>query len=295
MCRFVVVTSVNTISPGEWLPEIARAIEHSPAPSGAMHEDGWGLAWLDAENRWQIYKSPRAIWQDTENYARFPKCQSFVVHARQSCEKTSPLDHNQPYLITYTDARSAKQCEIVFVCNLDVQGVKTKQLHRHLTQPIEGTIGAEKVAAVVKILMEQGFTKEETLERLNNLLNAYARKINVANIALMEDTELVSLCLYTPGAAPGFADYYRLQSYHSESLVIQSSVVFGSFAWDTPFESKELRGATSCTRFKLPPNARNPPSTLTTFPLMNPEAGEASQISVPIKLAASPDHPIGVC
>ena len=129
MCRFAVIKSKEPFSVGEYLEKFAISAKENPAPDGDRQEDGWGVAWKKG-NSWEIFKSIKPIWEETDLFDSFHETNFAVFHARSATYRSQKglLYLNQPYF----------QEDTLFVFNGAISKVRLKL-------DLYGEVGARKI------------------------------------------------------------------------------------------------------------------------------------------------------
>ncbi len=121
MCRLLLIENPAGVDPNLYLAHFRRICQESREYQG----HGWGCAWLEPDDRWQLYHSIVPIWEDPKG--DFPSTGLFLAHARSAFrDEGITIENNMPF----TDGSS------VFLFNGELQGVRIRS---------EGRIGAEKI------------------------------------------------------------------------------------------------------------------------------------------------------
>lgn len=190
MCRFLIVKREEEFDPKPLLREFASACQKSRTPEGDWQGDGWGIAWLDEESRWQVRKSPSPIWEERGRLERITQTKICVAHARSASftNQTGVLDYNQPYV-------NGDAC---FVFNGLVRKVR-------LARPVEGEIGAQKIWTLIQEYLSSGSDLDSALRETRELLRKNSAKIRGLNIGLVANGKAAALCEYTQDP-----DYFTL-------------------------------------------------------------------------------------
>ena len=86
--------------------------EKNPVYGKLFHGDGWGLAYLNNKDKWEMYKSLQPIFQDkkVEEFKDI-KTKAVILHVRRATTGSKSLHNTQPFL--YKD----KVNEIIFAHN----------------------------------------------------------------------------------------------------------------------------------------------------------------------------------
>ncbi len=212
MCRFLLVRSKRPVKPKLLLEQFADMAQMSRAPDGDRQGDGWGIAIKMSNDKFQISKSLKPIWECQDSFDSFAQSTMFAVHARSASfpNQKGVIEYNQPYT----------NGSLCFVFNGVIHGVQ-------LNRPLTGTIGAQKIFSLVREELE---TKKptETLESVRQLLKDSARKIIGLNIGLIVGDKLYALCVYADNAA-----YFGLKHFSNDNLSMICSETFGNYAWQT--------------------------------------------------------------
>ena len=68
--------------------------EKNPEYGKFKHSDGWGLAYLNENNKWIIYKSIKPIYED-ENIHKFKdiKTRALIVHVRKATKGRKTIEN----------------------------------------------------------------------------------------------------------------------------------------------------------------------------------------------------------
>ena len=188
--------------------------ERSTSYDGDRQGDGWGIAWLDPEDRWQRYTSLSPVWEEGRRFPDFPDSTVFAIHARSASfpHQKGVLEFNQPYV----DEDHA------FVFNGLLRGVS-------LTAP--GGIGAQKVWSLLKNQL-QHMPAAAALRKTREILTNNSREIRALNIGLAGRHGIDTLCSYMC-----HPEYYRLHRAETNELSIICSEPLpgygfgGSDAW----------------------------------------------------------------
>jgi predicted glutamine amidotransferase len=195
MCRFLLAQSKNLIKPQPLLEEFASMAEKSKALDGDWQGDGWGVAWLDNHNQWQLQKSLLPIWKDTKKFITIPQTTTVVVHARSASfpQHKGILAFNQPYI----------DGEYAFVFNGLLKGVQ-------LTIP--GKIGAEKIWYLVKQQL-QSKNPQEALDFVKKLLLKNSKEIVALNMGIATPERIFSVNYFIK-----HPEYYQMYFHEDEQI-----------------------------------------------------------------------------
>lgn len=191
MCRLLVVRSQERFDPADYLTRFALLTRDSKEYQG----HGWGCAWKDSEQKWQIYKNIRPVWED--DLSRFPRTPLLVAHARSAFEdKDVVVENNMPF----TDG------ERIFIFNGELRGVKIKE---------QGRIGAEKIFNFIRRF--DGGDTLIALKKAVGLIRNRTRYIRAMNIILVKDTAIYLSTFFT-----GDEDYFTMRYKEGPELIICS-------------------------------------------------------------------------
>ena len=200
MCRFLLIKSENQVDPQKYLQAFSDMAEKSKAFDGDWQGDGWGVSWLDENDKWQIYRSLKPVWQDTEKFKEIPFSRIIAVHARSASfpEHKNIIQYNQPYI----------SGQYSFVFNGLLKGVK-------LSSDLPGTIGAEKIWSLLQTFLKR-YDPQTSLEKVKHVLIKNAREIQALNIGLSDGQSIYSLNYFTKH--PHYYQLY-LSSSNNVSLI----------------------------------------------------------------------------
>ena len=198
MCRILLVKFKAPGKPAEILGRFARMAEKCKAPDGDWQGDGWGIAWLDKQDQWQIQKSLLPIWKETKIFNEFGHTRIFVAHARSASfpQHKGMIEFNQPYI----------SGEYVFVFNGLLKGVSLPN--------VPGKIGAEKIWRLLQEELRKN-APQKALEVIKKLLLHKSKEIIALNIGLATPQNIYSLNYFTKNP-----EYYTLHRWHQNSSEI---------------------------------------------------------------------------
>ena len=196
MCRFLLIRSEGKISPLAWLGRFAAIAERSRAPDGDRQADGWGIAWLDDRNNWQIKRSLLPVWEDVKSFKEIPGSKTFAIHARSASfpEHKGNINFNQPYV----------SGDYAFVFNGLLKGVSLSD--------VPGEIGAEKIWYLLREELKAN-SSEKALENVKKTLAANSREIIALNIGLASKDGVHSLNYFTQ-----HPEYYTLYEHNNGKI-----------------------------------------------------------------------------
>ena len=200
MCRLLVVRSLEPFDPVPHLVTFASIAKNSKEFQG----HGWGCAWKDGGEQWQIYRNVRPIWEDDPS--RFPRTSLLVAHARSAFEdKDIVVENNMPF----TDG------ERVFIFNGELRGVKLQE---------QGRIGAEKIFNFIR-RFDHGDTLS-ALKKAVGIIRNRTRSIRAMNIILVKGRTVYLSTYFT-----GDEDYFTLRYREVPELIICSEVYPSEEGW----------------------------------------------------------------
>lgn len=199
MCRFILIKSQNEIHPEDILHRFAAMARRSRSPDGDRQSDGWGVSWFSSDMKWQVYKSTNPIWDESHTFSSFSKSRFIVAHARSAFSRNDKkvLAHNQPF---YRGAYA-------FVFNGLLRGVS-------FSSPIAGDIGSQKIWTLLQDQLGR-FSPEDSLLRLNKMLEENCREIEGLNIGLCD-----GINIYAYSRCSRHPEYYNLRFHESSTLKI---------------------------------------------------------------------------
>jgi len=220
MCRFLMIKSQLPYQAADVLSKFAAMAEESRAPDGDRQADGWGIGWLDQEGHWQVRKSLRSIWQETDSLDEFPASRLFLVHARSASfpHQKDVLEYNQPYI----------EESYGFVFNGLLEGVT-------LPFPVGGRIGAQKIWSLLSAGLGRSGPKESLIELAGDL-GRYSRRVQALNIGLAGQGRLYAYCRYE-----GDGGYYQLQYLDFPDLQMVCSEALAGFNFQPVPRGRVLR------------------------------------------------------
>ncbi len=195
MCRFLLVKSENSVDPRLYLEKFSAMAEKSKAFDGDWQGDGWGISWLNKQNRWVLHKSLKPIWQDKSSFFTVSRSRILLIHARSASfpQHKNNIDFNQPYI----DNRYS------YVFNGYLMGVR-------LT--LKGKIGAEKIWLLLrKLLTEKNPTG--ALKKAKRILHTHTRQIQALNIGISDGKSIFALNYFTKHPF-----YYQLHFHKDQAL-----------------------------------------------------------------------------
>ena len=200
MCRLLVVRSQETFDPAGHLTRFASVAKNSKEYQG----HGWGCAWKDSAENWQVYRNVCPVWED--DHARFPRTSLLVAHARSAFkDRDIVVENNMPF----------SDGERVFIFNGELQGVKIQE---------QGRIGAEKIFNFIR-----RFDRGDTLVALKKaveILRNRTRYIRAMNIIMVKERAVYLSTFFSEDE-----DYFTMRYKEGPELVICSEVYPSEEGW----------------------------------------------------------------
>jgi predicted glutamine amidotransferase len=186
------------MKPQALLARFAEMAQKSKALDGDWQGDGYGVAWLDEQNKWQVKKSLSPIWEEIQNLDNLPETGMFLAHARSASfpQHKGVIEFNQPYILG----------EYAFVFNGLLKGVSLPN--------IPGKIGAEKIWSLLQKELESN-DPQEALERTRQLLINSAQEIVALNVGLATKENMYFLNHFTK-----HPEYYSLHEWSEDETRI---------------------------------------------------------------------------
>lgn len=192
MCRLLAVKSNNEFSIPVYLENFALISKNSKEYQG----HGWGIAYLDSSDNWQLYKNISPIWED--DFSKFGKSKLILAHARSAFEdKDIVIENNMPFI----------QDGKVFIFNGELRGVKIKE---------QGKIGAEKIMNYIYRFEKSGL--EPALNKAVNIIHKRTRDIKGMNIIICDKEKIYLSSLFNREV-----EYYTIHYKESNELIICSA------------------------------------------------------------------------
>ena len=192
--------------------QFARMCQHSTGLHGeGWQGDGWGVAWRDDREVWQVQHSVAPIWTETDAVQHLPPTRHMLVHARSAsfAHHKGNIAYSQPYVCA----------PYAFVFNGFLKGVR-------LPRRVPGAIGAEKIWSLVQEQLAQGVLPQQALETVYTVLTRHSRAIQACNMGL-SDGRAYAFYNGNPHGQP----YYQLHQAHEGALHMVCSEPFGPWAW----------------------------------------------------------------
>lgn len=200
MCRLLVVRSQETFDPKEHLARFASIAKNSKEYQG----HGWGVAWKDDRQDWQLYRTIRPIWED--NHSRFPRTSLLVAHARSAFEdREIVVENNMPF----------SDGERIFIFNGELRGVRLQE---------QGRIGAEKIFNFIR-RFDHGDTLL-ALKKAVEIIRHRTRSIRAMNIIIVKGRAVYLSTCFT-----GDEEYFTMRTKEGPELVICSEVYPAEGGW----------------------------------------------------------------
>jgi len=200
MCRLLVVRSQDALTPASYLERFASIARNSKEYQG----HGWGCAWKDDGQSWQIYRNIRPVWED--DFSRFPRTSLFIAHARSAFEdRDIVVENNMPF----------SDGERVFIFNGELRGVKIRE---------EGRIGAEKIFNFIR-RFDTGDTLA-ALKKAAGLIRNRTRYIRGMNIIMVKGRAIYLSTFFSEDE-----EYFTIRCKEGPELVICSEVYPSEEGW----------------------------------------------------------------
>jgi glutamine amidotransferase len=200
MCRLLVVRSQQSFHPGDHLSRFASIARNSKEYQG----HGWGCAWKNEGQSWQIYRNLSPVWED--DLSRFPRTSLLIAHARSAFEdRDVVVENNMPF----TDG------ERIFIFNGELRGVKIRE---------QGRIGAEKIFNFIR-----RFDNGDTLAALKKaveLIRKRTRYIRGMNIIMAKSKAVYLSTFFTEDE-----EYFTIHYKEGPELVICSEAFPSEEGW----------------------------------------------------------------
>ncbi len=218
MCRFILIKSQNEINPEDILHRFAAMARRSRSPDGDRQSDGWGISWLSNDMKWQVHKSINPIWDESYTFSSFSKSRFIVAHARSAFSRSDKkvLAHNQPF---YWGGYA-------FVFNGLLRGVS-------FSSPVAGDIGSQKIWTLLQGQLGR-FSPNDSLLRLNKMLEENCREIEGLNIGLCDGINIYAYCRNSM-----HPEYYNLRFHESSTMKIISSEALDGYDF-VPVETGQV-------------------------------------------------------
>ena len=141
MCRFLLLASPMLCDMRPYVMQFAQMCQHSTGLHGeGWQGDGWGVAWRDDREAWQVQHSVAPIWTEIDTVQHLPPIRHLLVHARSAsfAHHKGNIAYSQPYVCA----------PYAFVFNGFLKGVR-------LPRRVPGAIGAEKIWSLVQEQLAQ--------------------------------------------------------------------------------------------------------------------------------------------
>ncbi len=191
MCRLLTVKSDTPFAITPHLAKFAHIAQNSKEYQG----HGWGCAFLDEFDEWQLYKNIDPVWQD--DVSRFGETRLLVVHARSAFEdRDIVIENNMPFF----DGRTA------FIFNGELRGVKIREA---------GRIGAEKVFNYIR-RFDKGDTRRALIKAVG-IIRKRTRFIRGMNIIMVNEDGIFVSSYFNQDE-----DYFTMHHKSGRELVICS-------------------------------------------------------------------------
>ncbi|MEM7194482.1 MAG: hypothetical protein AAF402_06000 [Pseudomonadota bacterium] len=195
MCRILLLDDPSGVDPNQWMHHFRHISQNSREFQG----HGWGCAWLNDRDEWQIYRDIRPVWEDLKS--DFPQTRRFLAHARSAFrDEGIVVENNMPF----------SDGDNVFIFNGELRGVRIKA---------DGRIGAEKIFNYIRRLHKGDWT--DTVTRATYIIDKRTRYIRAMNFFLASRDD-VQICSWFNEEA----EYFQLQRTRSDTTQIICSTAF---------------------------------------------------------------------
>ena len=212
MCRFLLLTAPAVCDMRPYVMQFARMCQHSTGLHGeGWQGDGWGVAWRDDREPWQVQHSFAPIWTEANTVQHLPPTRHLLVHARSAsfAHHKGNIAYSQPYVCA----------PYAFVFNGFLKGVR-------LPRRVPGAIGAEKIWWLVQAQLARGAPLQQALATVYAVLARSSRDIQACNMGLSDG----STYAFYNGNPHGQA-YYQLHQARQGALHMVCSEPFGMWEW----------------------------------------------------------------
>lgn len=170
-----------------------------------LHGDGWGIAYLDKNNKWIIHKSIKPVFLDPKiKQLQNVKTKLAIIHARRATQGTNKLENTHPFY--YKDHIGS---EFIFCHNGNMRG----DIHFSAKYKMNGKTDSEKLfyAVLTELENNDAFTSMRNVLRRNNLCKG-------TNLILI--TKNKSYVAVKENVRP---KYYQMQLGVGENMTVISS------------------------------------------------------------------------
>ena len=212
MCRFLLLTAPTPCDMRPYVVQFARMCQYSTGLHGeGWQGDGWGVAWQDDQEAWQVQRSVAPIWTETATVQPLPATRHLLVHARSAsfAHHKDNIAYSQPYVCA----------PYAFVFNGFLKGVR-------LPRRVPGAIGAEKIWWLVQEQLARGVPPPQALATVYAVLESSSRDIQACNMGLSDG---YTSAFYNGN--PHRQAYYQLHQAHQGTLHMVCSEPFGTWEW----------------------------------------------------------------
>ena len=200
MCRLLVVRSQEPFDPRDHLTRFASIARNSREYQG----HGWGCAWKDERQNWQVYRNICPVWED--DLSRFPRTSLLIAHARSAFEdRDIVVENNMPF----------SDGERVFIFNGELRGVKIRE---------QGRIGAEKIFNFIR-RFDNGDTLA-ALKKAAGLIRDRTRYIRGMNIIMVKERAIYLSSFFNEDE-----EYFTIRCKEGPELVICSEAYPSEEGW----------------------------------------------------------------
>jgi len=170
------------------------------------HRDGWGIAYLDDENRWIASRSKKACYKDPIiDEFRDIKTSMAILHARKATGGDVALKNTHPF-------HFQKNLEDYFFCH---NGSIGDTLNYDMNYIPKGQTDSERLFSCIISTIEKGKEIEAIKKQLQSLEN-----FTGANFIMATKNEAFATVKYSKNP-----EYYRMKLGRNSRLVVVSSEV----------------------------------------------------------------------
>ncbi len=212
MCRFLLLAAPTRCDMRPYVRQFAWMCQRSTGLHGeGWQGDGWGVAWRDDREVWQVQHSVAPIWTETDAVQHLPPTRHLLVHARSAsfAYHKGNIAYSQPYVCA----------PYAFVFNGFLKGVR-------LPRRVPGAIGAEKIWSLVQEQLAQGVLPQLALATVYTMLAHHSRDMQACNMGLSDGYTYV----FYNGNPHGQA-YYQFHQAYQGTLHMVCSEPFGTWEW----------------------------------------------------------------
>jgi len=182
------------------------------------HEDGWGIAYIDQNNKWQIKKSIKPIFKDPtiENLKKI-KTKFLIIHVRKKMGSEVSIHNTPPFQVTKNNPGSYVFCHNGFI-DENINFDKTKFA-------LSGETDSEKLFYSILTNMK----KDKIVKAIRKNFKKY-KKLTGTNIII--STKKKSVIAIRKNNFPKYYQMYLGQK--AKQMIISSEKLpsLNDFMWD---------------------------------------------------------------